>query len=273
MKSTYGVVQALAKRRTLAVVSALVALSFIVAPATRASAAPQHEATSSTAANQGSYIGVTGVNFTRGKRYTLAEVQAMQAKAAKRTTQSSSTSPSSKPGQITPFSVASGFVLYDPGYRRTDYVYDSDWGPATEIYCETQTDCVATDEWQTQVHEYLNGGSSKLWQLTLNARRVYGTDTVTFDWWYACAINVSGSPDHYCAVANGADPSPQSLPMNPGETLYKYFERNSYSNIEYPMVAIGVQYSHVYVQDKYRGWDACVSASNTKLCASSGNGS
>ena len=63
-----------------------------------------------------------------------------------------------------------------------------------------------------------------------------------------------------------------SLPLNPGQTLYKYFEYNSYANIEYPMVAIGVQFAHVYVPDKYRGFDACTSKSSTKLCVTSGTG-
>src|SRR5436305_10132096 len=39
------------------------------------------------------------------------------------------------PQNVMPFAVASAFVLYNPGYRRSNYVYDSDWGPATELYC------------------------------------------------------------------------------------------------------------------------------------------
>ena len=78
------------------------------------------------------------------------------------------------PELVTPSNVAAGFLLYNPGYRRTSYIYDSDWGPATELFCDSRG-CTATDAWQTQLHEYVTGGVSRLWQLTLNARRVYGT--------------------------------------------------------------------------------------------------
>jgi hypothetical protein len=218
---------------------------------------------------RGYYIGVAGIPIAQGTVYSEAEVLAMPTSTSATAHHTSAFVAASVRDTVTPFSVASGYVLYNPGYRRTSYIYDSDWGPATELYC-SNSGCTATDQWQTQLHEYVTGGTSKLWQLKLNARRVYGTDAVSLDYWYACAINVSGSPDHYCQ--NGADLSQVTGPLNPGDTLYKYFEYNTYSNIEYPMVAIGVHFAHVYVQDKYRGFDTCASNSSTKLCNTSGTG-
>jgi hypothetical protein len=160
--------------------------------------------------------------------------------------------------------------LFNPGYKRTNWIYDSDWGDAEQIYCSNG--CVVVDHWQTQVHEYINGGTSKSWILTLNARHVSGSGSVYFDYWYACAINVSGNPDHYCSTGHGADPSPDSGAMNPGEQLFRYFERNNYSNVEYPMVGIGVHFSNSSTMNKDRGADVCISASNASLCAVTGNG-
>lgn len=122
-----------------------------------------------------------------------------------------------------------------------------------------------------QLHEVAIGGYSRQWQLTENIRHSEGSyDAQSLDAWYACAINVSGSPDHYCV--HGADPSQVDQIINPGETLYKYFEYNTYKNTEYPMVGIGVQFTHVYVRSKFRGWDTCASKSATKLCPKSGDG-
>jgi hypothetical protein len=57
-----------------------------------------------------------------------------------------------------------------------------------------------------------------------------------------------------------------------GTTLYEHFEHNSYSNIEYPMVGITLDWGSVSTENKNHGWDVCAS-SNSMLCASSGNGS
>jgi hypothetical protein len=92
-----------------------------------------------------------------------------------------------------------------------------------------------------------------------------------FSWWYACAINVSGSPDYYCK--NGADPSQTSEPMgSSGTTLYEHFENNSYPNTEYRMVGMTVDWGSISTENKNRGWDACTGPSSN-LCINSGNGS
>lgn len=75
-------------------------------------------------------------------------------------------------------------------------------------------------------HEVLNGGTSKLWQLRINVEHISGNYASDFTWWYACAINVSDRPDHYCT--DGAVPSQTSEPMgSSGTTLYEHFENNS----------------------------------------------
>jgi hypothetical protein len=172
---------------------------------------------------------------------------------------------------VQPKDVASGYVLFNPGYRRRAYEYDSDWGDATELKCDRHG-CVVVDKWQTQVHEYINGGSSKSWVLKLNARHVSGSDQISFDYWYACAINVSGDPDHYCATGHGADPSQVEGVMDPRRQLYKHFERNSYSNTEYPMAAIGVHFEHSSTMNKDRLADVCVTRSSASLCNKTGDG-
>jgi hypothetical protein len=191
------------------------------------------------------------MNLQPGRTYSLQEFQAAQRSAG-----------------VTPSSVASGFVLYNPGYRRDNYNYDSNWANIGQAYCTSS--CVVQDEWQVQFHEWVQGTNSKLWRLTMNARKVTGSDSAAFDYWYACAINVSGNPDHYCI--NGADPSNDTGAFNPGDYLWKYFENNNYSNTEYPMIKLGAQFPHVYDSFRFRGFDVCTSANSTKLCASSGTG-
>jgi hypothetical protein len=93
------------------------------------------------------------------------------------------------------------------------------------------------------------------------------------DTWYACSVNVSGgTPDHYCSSGHGADVSPQSGVINPGQKISRYFERNSYSNVEYPMVGISVYFPGGSVTNRDRGADVCTSAKNPSLCAVTGNG-
>lgn len=175
---------------------------------------------------------------------------------------------------VQPNSVASGYVLYNPGRvngtNGKPYIYDSDWGPIEEVYCNNG--CTVTSKWETQVHLYVNGGTSKSWVITLNARHDSGYTSVSFDYIYYCSINVSGNPDHYCSTGHGADPSASGA-MNPGDQLHKYFERNSYSNTEYAMVGIGVQFQHSHNINEDRLADVCVSARDSKLCTTTGTGS
>ena len=204
------------------------------------------------ASSRGYYVAVSGGHFVQGKTYSPDEVG--QASG----------------GGVTPMDVASGFILFDPGYRRSTYVYDSDWGDLTYLYCNGS--CKVLEQWQSQVHLWVQGGTAKSWKITLNARHISGTYTAYFDYWYACAINVSGSPDHYCATSHGADVSPESGAMTPGDTLFRYFERNSYSNTEYGMVGITAHFPNASAENKDRLADVCVKASDAPLCATTGTG-
>jgi hypothetical protein len=92
-----------------------------------------------------------------------------------------------------------------------------------------------------------------------------------FQYWWACGVNVSGAPDHYCS--NGADPSQYEEPMgSSGTTLYEYFENNNYSNIEYPMVGVSISWGSTSAEAKFRGFDTCTSSLSSTLCGTSGNG-
>lgn len=237
-------------------------------------AAAPADSAPATDSTEGYWVAVSGVDLNAGTTYTIDEIVARASAAGGSVSGVPATvkSRTGAPGAtVRPLDVAGGYVLYNPGYKRSNYIYDSDWADAQQLRCNN-AGCDVTDKWQTQVHEYVQGGPSKSWILTLNARRVSGSGSVYFDYWYACAINVSFAPDHYCETGNGADPSPDSGPMNPGDQLHKYFERNDYSNVEYPMVGIGVHFSNSSTTNRHRGADVCVTQSGASLCAETGNG-
>lgn len=174
---------------------------------------------------------------------------------------------------IKPMAVESGFVLWSPGRigapsNGHDYKYWSDWFPITEEFC-VDGSCSEEDQLDVQLVEWVQGGTSKLWELSLYAEHAYGSEPVSFDYWYGCAINVSGNPDHYCQ--NKASGSGATGVFNSGDTLYKYFENNTYNNIEYPMVRMGVQFEHAYASAPFRGWDTCAGRLSY-LCGTSGTG-
>ncbi|MBO0885315.1 MAG: hypothetical protein J2P17_34285, partial [Mycobacterium sp.] len=206
----------------------------------------------------GYYLAVTGANLNPSTVYTPDQItHAAQAAGG-------SVAPGDGAPAVSPAGVAQGYVLFNPGrvngINGRLYIYDSDWGPIEEVYCNGG--CTVESKWHTHVHLYLNGGRSKSWVITMNARHNSGYTSVSFDYYYECAINVSGGPDHECSTGHGADPS-DSGPLNPGDTIHKYFERNDYSNTEYAQVAIGVQFHHSYNQNKDRLADVCVTARTT----------
>jgi hypothetical protein len=241
--------------------SILVAALLIVAPGSvfEAGSAVADDST-------GYYLAVSGADLDQNSTYTPQQVDQL-ARAWGGLVTAGDGAP------IQPRSVASGYVLYNPGRVNGTsgklYIYDSDWGPIQEVYCHNG--CTVESKWETQVHLYVNGGTSKSWIITMNARHVSGYSSVSFDYFYGCAINVSGDPDHYCSTGNGADPTASGA-MNPGETLHKYFERNRYSNTEYALVGIGVQFHHTHAVNKDRLADVCVTRSSSALCKKTGRG-
>jgi hypothetical protein len=121
---------------------------------------------------KGYYIAVSGVEFTPGKAYSPEQIQQLQNFAAPPVMHRTVATTSSRPGGISQHAVARSFTLYNPGYKRSATVYDSNWGPATEFYCSGS--CRQVSKYETQLHRYVTGGYSKLWQLTLNVRHVSG---------------------------------------------------------------------------------------------------
>ncbi len=173
------------------------------------------------------------------------------------------------PAIVRPDSVASGYTLV--GNKSTDYIYNSSKFYMDAERC-TDGECVQLAQVYAQVRENVQGGSSKRWLLTENAGTVDNPGGLSWHYTaiYYCAVNVSGSADHYCG--NGASASGTEAPMTPGEAVYKTFEKVS-GNIVYPMVGITVHWSTggSYIA-KFREWDTCNKATTTKLCASSGTG-
>jgi hypothetical protein len=213
----------------------------------------------------GYYVTVSGADLDQNTTYTPQQIGQL-AQVSDGTVTAGDRAPIQP---LSALSVASGYVLYNPGYKRSDYIYDSNWGPIQEVYC--RNGCRVESKWETQVHLYVNGGTSKSWVITLNARHLSGYSTVSFDYFYGCAINVSHADDHYCSTGHGADPTASGA-MNPGDQLHKYFERNSYSNTEYALVGIGVQFHHSHGINKDRLADVCTTRSSAKVCAKTGNG-
>lgn len=176
------------------------------------------------------------------------------------------------PANVVPFDVASGYALREPGYRRTNYVYDSDWADILYEQCPGG-ECYIADDVSVKIHEYLYGTTSRRWLLTFNSREtVNGTPSYTTSYVYYCAINVAGDPDHYCETSHGADGSNEQGPWNNGDSINRGFESNSYTNIEYPMVGLTVHWSppadiNNGTTAKFRGWDACAGPYG-KSCAS-----
>jgi hypothetical protein len=121
---------------------------------------------------KGYYIAVSGVEFTPGKAYSPEQIQQLQNFAAPPVMHRTVATTSSRPGGISQHAVARSFTLYNLGYKRSATVYDSNWGPATEFYCSGS--CRQVSKYETQLHRYVTGGYSKLWQLTLNVRHVSG---------------------------------------------------------------------------------------------------
>lgn len=94
---------------------------------------------------------------------------------------------------------------------------------------------------------------------------------------YRCAVNVSGHPDHYCGwgasdhESGGVRPNTAKDAAKNG--LKKEFENHNGAK-NYPMYALAVHWSDGVSQTaRFRGYDTCVKARSTKLCAKSGNGS
>jgi hypothetical protein len=229
------------------------------------------------------WIAFSGFSEDANTTYTPAQVQQMQAAADAaadaQTRQVESTiqeklnsMPDGSSSAVSPDETKKdtpdGYKIYK-GTKRSSYVYDSRWVTLGEDECNPG--CHVYDEWETQLHEYLPGGTSTQWQLTGNIKHFAGTKDINFYYYeYYCGINVSGGNDHQCFTSHHASAAVSdgfySVPVH----VNKYFEHNSYANVEFPMLALGVDFIHTGITvNKHRGWDVCAGAPypNT-LCGS-----
>lgn len=174
-------------------------------------------------------------------------------------------------GQVAPATATpSGYSLVHPGYRRGDYIYDSDNVYQDDVSCSAT--CTLKAETRVQEHQYVVGTTSKYWRLQENAAQSQNPGGLTWRYTavYYCGVNISGGADHICG--NGADASGGDAPMTAGENVYKRFEQVN-NNTVFPMVGISTHFSTgVVVTTKFRGWDTLNRASTTKLNSTSGNG-
>jgi hypothetical protein len=174
-------------------------------------------------------------------------------------------------GVVPATATPSGYTLLHPGYRRSDYIYDSDYIYQDDVYCNPT--CVLKAETKVQEHQYVRGGASKYWDLQENAATSQnpGGLSWTYTAIYYCGVNIKGAADHTCG--NGADASGTSAPMTPGENVGKKFENVS-GNTVFPMVGISTHFNTgIVVTTKFRGYDTLNRATTTKLNTTSDNGS
>ncbi len=165
----------------------------------------------------------------------------------------------------------SGYRLRDPGYRRSDFVYDSYYIDQVDLVYRNGGAHVRAAT-QVQLHERVVGGSSKNWDLTYNARTAQNNDGLTWTYGslYYCGVNVANADDHICE--KGAAPSKVDEAFNPGDVRTKRFEDTS-GNTVFPMLQLSTHFSSgVTVDSKFRGYDTLNRAQTTRLNTSSGTG-
>lgn len=120
------------------------------------------------------------------------------------------------------------------------------------------------DQWDHQLREYLNGGGSKLWALTLTAWRVKGSTPTSFSYSYYCGVDVNNASDYLCNFTN-SDHSDSGV-MNPGDVVWYSFG-NAGTRRVFPMVKISALFSSgIRLETPFRGWDACAGSATT-LCS------
>lgn len=180
------------------------------------------------------------------------------------------TSMSDSSGSVSPLTnTPDGFTLQHPGFRRSDYVYDSDTVYQGTYHCNSST-CTLMAEVTAQLHEVAIGGSSHTWQLTMNMNWYTNPGNYTWSYFatYWCGVNVSGGEDYLCT--NG--PATSNVSMSVNDIVNKPWGATNNITV-FPMVQASTQFSNgVKVTTKFRGWDTLSRASTTKLNTSSGTG-
>lgn len=217
------------------------------------------------------YVGTLG-DVEAGRIYTPAELQSINdatmagLEAGPQGTESREAAPPATTNADTP----DGFELWEPGARKSDYVYQSNnWG-LNLSKCNTNTGCGLVDQWAANITEQVTGRTSTRWNIVKNANRVKGSTPTSFSYEYYCGVDRNNTGDTLCA-GGGADNSASGA-MNPGDGTNKNFG-SSVSNRVYPMIRITALYStpgggQTVVSAPFRGWDVCNNnTGTTKLCA------
>jgi hypothetical protein len=162
-----------------------------------------------------------------------------------------------------------GFILQHPGYRRSDYVYDSNKVYQGSYHCNGG-ECRLLAEVTVQLHEVAIGGSSHTWQLTINMKEYKNPGHIGWSYFatYWCGVNVKGGNDYECK--NGAAPSDVNMSHN--TVVNKPWGKTNNITV-FPMVQASTQFSNgPKVTTKFRGWDTLSRGRTTRLAARSGTG-
>jgi hypothetical protein len=174
-------------------------------------------------------------------------------------------------GTVTPLSdTPNGFKLWNPGFRRSDYVYDSHTVYQTVWHCSSGQ-CQRKAQVSVQLRQRALGARSHTWELRLRMREVSNSAGLTWSYFatYWCGVNVSGGNDYICR--DGAAPSGERMSIN--SSLYKPWGRTNGITV-FPMVQATTQFSNgLRATTKFRGWDTLSRSRTTKLKATSGDGS
>jgi len=164
-----------------------------------------------------------------------------------------------------------GYKLIHPGYRRSSYVYDSNWVYQGDYRCSGGV-CRLQAETRVKIHEYVYGGSSHYWSLRYDAQTVKNPGHLSWQFHdkYYCGVNVAHHSDPICT--NGASASGKEQVFNPGESFRKTWGRTNSITV-FPMVALSTHFNTgVAVTTKFRGWDTLSRTRTTRLNTTSGTG-
>ncbi|GAA1500763.1 hypothetical protein GCM10009760_62740 [Kitasatospora kazusensis] len=170
-----------------------------------------------------------------------------------------------------------GYLLRGGG-ATTDYIYTSADVWAIEADCGGSS-CRPVQQVKLGLKEYLFGGDSRRWRLTLNSSPWPGPSGFAASYGYECGVNIAGDTDRTCSTwkPDGAD-GPASGPAPDGTELNHSFGRTT-GVVKFPMVDFKVRFADGSTArgddgaegEKFRGWDVCV-GNEARLCPTTGKG-
>jgi hypothetical protein len=176
---------------------------------------------------------------------------------------------------VTPMTATPDGYTVRGGNKINNYVYKSDDVYAYEEYCGV-LNCTLHQSIRTTFKETLNGNNSNVWVITFFSVHYSGPTGYIFEGGYGCGHDVAGAGDNICSdvspyAAPGWGPTP--LSVNASNSVGFTFGTGEGLKL-FPYAKFHIYFADgVAVQDngsegiKYRGWDACTSATNNVLCA------